>query len=278
MLGRELVEFLRGRGTPVTAAARIDLDITDPAAVDAAVLGHSVVVNAAAWTDVDGAESAERSANVINAEGPANLARACQSSGARLVQISTDYVFAGTADQPYREDAPTSPVNAYGRTKLGGERAVRDLAPEQSIVLRTSWLYGQYGASFVRTIARLEAERETIDVVDDQHGQPTWTGDVAARIVGLVEAGVGGGVWHATNAGSTTWHGLARAVFEEIGADPERVRPVSSDRFPRPAPRPAYSVLGDDAAREASVPPMRPWRTALADAAPELFHHRARLA
>lgn len=274
MLGRELVEFLRGRGIAVTAAPRTVLDITDPAVVRVAVAGHDVVVNAAAWTDVDGAERAERRAYAINADGAANLARACTAYGARLVQISTDYVFAGAADRPYREDAPTSPVNAYGRTKLGGERAVRELAPHQSIVVRTSWLYGQYGSSFVGTIARLERERDTIDVVNDQRGQPTWTGDVASRIVSLIESGVGSGVWHATNAGSTTWHGLARAVFEEVGADPERIRPVASAAFPRLAKRPAYSVLGDDAAYERGLSAMRPWRTALSDAA-GLLHHPA---
>ena len=274
MLAAELVGLLHEREVDVTPVLRQELDITDRPAVHDAVGGHDVVVNAAAWTDVDGAEDAEQEAYAINADGVGNLAGACTVAGARLVQMSTDYVFDGSATSPYAERSSVSPINAYGRTKLAGERAA--LRAPDALVVRTSWLYGSRGANFVRTIARIAQEREKLDVVDDQWGQPTWTRDVATRLVQLIDADIAPGIWHATNADSTTWCGLARAVLEELGDDPARVRPVSSDAFPRRAQRPAYSVLGDAAGNRAGVEPMRPWRDALTEAAPELFHQLTR--
>ncbi|WP_026876264.1 dTDP-4-dehydrorhamnose reductase [Jiangella gansuensis] len=267
MLGHDLVTLLDGRGAAVTAAGRDRLDITDAAAVDAAVTGHDVVVNAAAWTDVDGAESAEAAALAVNGTGPGLLAAACARHGARLVHVSTDYVFDGQASQPYAEDAETAPRSAYGRTKLAGEHAVLTGLPD-AVVVRTAWLYGQHGGNFVATMARLAAARDHVDVVDDQHGQPTWSHDVAQRIIELVDAEAPGGIYHATNSGSTTWFGLARAVFTHLGLDPERVRPTTTESFPRPAPRPAYSVLGHDGWARAGLGPLRPWEDALAEAAP----------
>jgi dTDP-4-dehydrorhamnose reductase len=261
MLGRDLLAALEGR--PVTAADRAALDVTDPAAALAAVAGHDVVVNCAAWTAVDDAESHEAAAYAVNAVGAANLARACAAAGASLVQVSTDYVFPGDAGEPYAEDAATAPRSAYGRTKLAGEWAVRALLPERSWVVRTAWLYGAHGPSFVGTMRRLMGERETLDVVDDQHGQPTWTRDLAAQLVALVDAGAPAGTYHGTNAGETTWCGLARRVFERSGADPARVHATTTDAFPRPAPRPAWSVLGHDGWARAGLAPMRPWQDAL---------------
>lgn len=261
MLGRDLVAALEGR--PVTAANRAALDVTDPTATLAAVAGHDVVVNCAAWTAVDDAETHEAAAYAVNAVGAANLARACAATGASLVQISTDYVFPGDATEPYAEDAPTAPRSAYGRTKLAGEWAVRALLPDGSWVVRTAWLYGEHGPSFVATMRRLMAERDTLDVVDDQHGQPTWTRDLAAQVVALVDAGAPAGTYHGTNAGGTTWCGLARRVFERSGADPSRVHATTTDAFPRPAPRPAWSVLGHDGWARAGLAPMRPWQQAL---------------
>jgi dTDP-4-dehydrorhamnose reductase len=269
MLGRDLVTVLRGHGE-VTAADRATLDITDPAAVADAVAGHDLVVNAAAWTDVDGAEAAEAAATAVNGEAVAGLARACAATGARLLQISTDYVFPGDARTPYPEDAPTGPVNAYGRGKLVGERAVATLLPRTGYVVRTAWLYGAHGRNFVATMLRLAAERETVDVVDDQHGQPTWTGALARQLAALGEAALRGtapaGIYHGTASGRTTWYGLARAVFTGAGLDPDRVRPTTSDRFPRPARRPAYSVLGHDRWTAAGVPPQPAWTDQLAEA------------
>jgi dTDP-4-dehydrorhamnose reductase len=268
MLGRDLVAALSG--DEVTALDRNALDITDAAAVTAAVPGHDVVVNCAAWTDVDGAEAHEPDATQVNGLGPQLLAAACAASGATMVQVSTDYVFDGTATSPYPEDAPLAPRSAYGRSKAAGEAAVRGLLPDASYVVRTAWLYGEHGRSFVRTMAELEATRDTVDVVDDQLGQPTWTRDVAAAIVSLLRADAPAGTYHATSSGETTWYGLARAVFEELGADLERVRPTTTDRFPRPAPRPAYSVLGHDAWCRVGLEPVRHWREALSESFPLL--------
>ncbi len=268
MLGRDLVEVLAAQSCEVTAVTRAELDVTDAVAVTAAVPGHDVVVNAAAWTDVDGAESHEAGATKVNGLAPQLLAAACAAAGARLVQVSTDYVFDGGATSPYPEDAPLAPRSAYGRSKAVGEQAVRQLLPKSSYVVRTAWLYGEHGGNFVRTMADLEASRETLDVVDDQVGSPTWSREVALAVLRLVRADAPAGTYHATAEGQTSWFGLARAVFEEIGADPERVRPTTTDRFPRPAPRPAYSVLGHDAWVRAGVEAPGEWRPMLHAAAP----------
>jgi len=275
MLGRDVVDVLRHSrpDDPVEAAGRADLEVTDARAVGAAVAGAvgpgDVVVHCAAWTDVDGAEAAEDAALAVNGDGTRHVAAACADRGARMVHVSTDYVFDGTGTSPYREDDPPAPVNAYGRTKLAGERAVLDLLPTSGYVVRTAWLYGGHGPSFVATVLRLATDRETLDVVDDQLGQPTWSRSLAARLVALGATGPAAppGVYHGTASGATSWYGLARAVFAEAGLDPERVRPTTSDRFPRPAPRPAYSVLGHDRWRAAGLAPLPDWRPMLAEAA-----------
>ena len=220
-------------------------------------------MNAAAWTDVDGAETQEDAATAVNGVGVANLARACAQAGARLVHVSTDYVFPGDATRPYPEDAPTAPINAYGRSKLAGELAVARLLPDTGYVVRTAWLYGTHGRNFVTTMLRLAGQREHLDVVDDQLGQPTWSYALASRLVELGDAALAGrapaGIYHGTASGETTWYGLARAVFALSGLDPERVRPTTSAQFPRPAPRPAYSVLGHDRWQSAGLSPMPDW-------------------
>lgn len=263
MLGHDLVAVLRARGHDVVAATRADLDITSaPACLDA-VTGVDAVVNAAAWTAVDDAEAHEAAAFAVNATAAANLARAAQLAGARLVTVSTDYVFAGDADVPYAEDAPVAPRSAYGRTKAAGEWAVRALCRD-SLVVRTAWLYGEHGGNFVRTMARLSTAHETLKVVDDQRGQPTWTVDVADAVERLLSAGAPAGVYHATSRGETTWHGLTRELFSLLGLDPERVLTTTTDEFPRPAPRPPYSVLGHAAWAAAGLEPLPDWRTSLA--------------
>ncbi|TQJ91943.1 dTDP-4-dehydrorhamnose reductase [Streptomyces sp. SLBN-31] len=272
MLGRDTVEELLRRGEDVTGLDRAALDITRPEAVRAALAEHrpELVVNCAAYTAVDNAETDEERALAVNGDGPRNLARACSALGARLIHVSTDYVFAGDARTPYPEDHPTGPRTAYGRTKLAGERAVTEELPTASAILRTAWLYGVHGRSFVRTMIDLESRRDTLDVVDDQRGQPTWSAEVAARVADLgPRVGRGAnGVLHATSSGETTWFELAREVFRGLGADPERVRPVGSEAYPSPAPRPAYSVLGHDRWRQLGLPPLRDWRTALHEALP----------
>ncbi len=244
---------------------RGDLDISDAAAVAEVIASvqPDVIVNAAAYTLVDAAESDEDAAYRVNAAGPAVLAAALSGTPARLIHVSTDYVFAGDASRPYEVDDPTGPKSAYGRTKLAGEIAVRELLPEASYVVRAAWVYGATGGNFVKTMARLERSRETVDVVDDQRGSPTWSADLARALVELGRSAAPPGVYHGTNTGETTWFGLARAIFEELGADPGRVQPTTTDAFPRPAPRPAYSVLSDAAWKAAGLTPLPPWRDAL---------------
>jgi dTDP-4-dehydrorhamnose reductase len=272
MLGRDLVSVLERSGETVTALTRAELDITDDAAVRDA-LRHwrpAVVANCAAWTAVDAAETAEDAALRLNGQAVAGLAAACASAGVGLIQPSTDYVFDGQARRPYAEDGVPSPGTAYGRTKLAGERAVLERLGGTGYVVRTAWLYGAHGPNFVRTMIRLERQRPDVDVVDDQRGQPTWTMDVADRIVALVRSAAPGGVYHATSSGETTWFGLAQEVFRLLGADPDRVRPVSSAAYVRPAPRPAYSVLGHEAWSRAGLSPIADWRLALRQAFPAL--------
>jgi dTDP-4-dehydrorhamnose reductase len=256
----------------VTAVGRNELNIVDPAACREIVAGHDVVVNVAAFTAVDAAETQEAAAYAVNAVGAANLARACSASRAQMVHVSTDYVFAGDDTSPYSEDAPLAPGSAYGRTKAAGEWAVQALCP-QAWIVRTAWLYGAHGPNFVKTMARLAAEQDTVSVVDDQHGQPTWTVELAGAIVRLVEAKAPFGTYHGTSAGDTTWFGFARAIFTELGLDPERVKPTNTYAFPRPAPRPSYSVLGHEAWRGAALDPLPSWRTSLTKAMPEVAPH-----
>jgi dTDP-4-dehydrorhamnose reductase len=272
MLGRDLVDVLDRQGENVTGLGRADLDITDSAAVRALILRArpAVVVNCAAWTAVDDAEAREDEALLVNGRGAENVAAACAASGSRLVHVSTDYVFGGDGVAPYAEYDRTAPRTAYGRTKLAGERAILRLLPETGYVVRTAWLYGAHGPNFVRTMIGLEPQRPFVDVVADQRGQPTWAVDVADQIVALARVAPRAGVYHATSSGEATWHELAVEVFRLLGADPARVRATVSAAFPRPAPRPAYSVLGHDRHAAAGVEPIGDWRTALSRAWPEL--------
>lgn len=261
MLGSDLAAALATRNA--TLATRAQLDVTDADAVLAAAEGHDVLINAAAYTKVDDAEAHEPEAHSINAVGAANLARAAAAHGARLVQLSTDYVFDGTATSPYAENQPHNPVSAYGRTKAEGERLALELNPGGTFIVRTAWLYGRHGGNFARTMLALAAVRDTVDVVNDQVGQPTWTADLAAQIVSLVDSDAPAGIYHGTNSGQASWFDFARAVFELGGRDPARVKPTTSAAFVRPAPRPAYSVLGHEAWAAAGLHPMRDWRDAL---------------
>ena len=263
MLGHDLVAQLEGA---VLGLTREQLDITRLDAVRQVVQPGDVVINAASWTDVDGAESSEAAAYEVNAGGARNLAIACRESGARMVQVSTDYVFSGDATSPYSEDARVDPRTAYGRTKAAGEAAVHEELPGQAWVVRTAWLYGAHGPNFVSTMRRLESERPTVEVVNDQRGQPTWSRDLARQISLMVSSAAPPGIYHATASGETTWYELARSVFRLIGADPNRVIPTTTDHFPRPARRPAFSVLGHGAWVAAGLAVMRPWDAALLEA------------
>jgi len=275
-LGSELVA--RSGDHQVRAPGSAELDITNAGAVIEAVKalveganGHSpVVLNMAAYTAVDAAETDTTRAFAVNADGPRLLAAACSAHGVPLVQVSTDYVFAGDGERPYPEDERAAPRSVYGATKAAGEEAVLG-SGARAWVVRTGWVYGAYGANFVKTMARLAASHDTVSVVDDQRGAPTWTGDLAAGLLELAGRVVGedppaAKVLHATGAGETTWFEFAGAVFTELGLDPARVRPCKTDEFPRPAPRPTYSVLSDAAWRASGLTPLRPWREALTQA------------
>jgi dTDP-4-dehydrorhamnose reductase len=272
MLGQDVVTCLERDGETALALTRADLDIIDRAAVTAAFLGcrPDIVVNCAAWTAVDEAEAHEDEAFGVNGRGARLVAAACAGSGARLIHISTDYVFAGDARRPYTEHDRCGPRTAYGRTKLAGERAVTELLPGSGYIVRTAWLYGAHGPNFVRTMIGLERRRETVDVVDDQHGQPTWTMDVAGQVIALGRSRAPAGVYHATSSGETTWFGFAREIFRLLGADTARVRPVSSGAYPRRAARPANSVLGHGAWASTGIKPIPGWQLRLHQGFPSL--------
>lgn len=261
----------------VRAPGSAELDITNAgavveavktlAAVAAAADRSPVVINAAAYTAVDAAESNAAKAFAVNGDGPRVLAAACSAHGVPLVHLSTDYVFAGDADRPYRADDPIAPRSVYGATKAAGDDAVLG-SGARAWVVRTEWVYGAYGTNFVKTMARIAGERDTVSVVDDQRGSPTWTGDLAVALLELAERvtradAPARGALHATASGHTTWYEFAGAVFSELGLDPARVRPCKTDEFPRPAARPAYSVLSDEEWRAAGLTPLRGWREAL---------------
>jgi dTDP-4-dehydrorhamnose reductase len=265
-LGTDLQAVLAQRsGDTVTALGRDRLDLTDEQQVrsvvrawlDGAAGGRRVLVNAAAYTAVDAAEDDEATALVVNGAAPGWLAQEMAGRG-RLVHVSTDYVFDGTSTQPYGVGDEPAPRTAYGRTKLAGERAVAAV-DDDAVVVRTAWVYAAHGSNFVRTMLRLEAERETVSVVDDQTGSPTWSADLARGLVAAALSPVQG-LLHATNTGATTRYDLARWVFELAGADPARVLPITTDAFPRPAPVPAYSVLDPASWTAAGLAALPPWR------------------
>jgi dTDP-4-dehydrorhamnose reductase len=261
MLGQAVAAVATRLGHEVVALSRTELDITDADHVRRVVTAAEprAIVNCAAWTDVDGAETAEAAATAVNGAGPGNLARAVAESGARLVHVSTDYVFDGTKRTPWVESDPVGPIGAYGRSKLAGELEVAAAAGDHAIV-RTAWLFGAGGRNFVDTMLALGRERDEVEVVTDQVGSPTWSAHLAEGLVELAERESDVGILHATGGGACSWYELAVEVFDRAGVRC-RVLPTTSDRFPRPARRPAYSVLGTE--RDES-PVLPPWQDGVA--------------
>jgi dTDP-4-dehydrorhamnose reductase len=243
MLGQDVMRLAGDRALGLT---RADLDVTDRDAVRAAIATDDVVINCAAWTDVDGAEEHSEAALRVNRDGARNVAEAAGT----VIYVSSDYVFDGTKGTPYVESDPVNPISEYGRSKAEGEGATLEANP-RSHVVRTSWLFGLHGTNFVATMLRLGAERDTVRVVDDQVGKPTYTGHLAYALLELPEI-VDFGLHHVTCQGQCSWYELARYVFETAGVDCE-VEPCTTAEFPRPAPRPAYSVLGSERSTR------RPW-------------------
>jgi dTDP-4-dehydrorhamnose reductase len=267
MLGADVARAGERAGHELILLARADLDITDAESVER-VLRESAsdaVVNCAAWTDVDGAESQREAAHAVNAQGAGNVARAAAAAGIPLVHVSTDYIFDGEPPldahgepRPYVESDPTGPRSVYGHTKLEGERLVL-AASARHAVARSSWLFGVGGRNFVDTMLRLAGERESVQVVDDQIGCPTWTGHLAPALLGLIEREVRGLV-HLAGAGHVSWNGFAKEIFRQAEVDC-RVEPATTAEMARPAPRPAWSALESE--RDEAIP-MPDWRDGLA--------------
>jgi dTDP-4-dehydrorhamnose reductase len=275
MVGRILTAQARRQGRDVLALTSADCDITDPEAVAGAIARGDVVVNCAALADVDRAESEPERAHAVNATAPGHLATVCARIGAGLIHLSTDYVFSGEfgaqPPRPYDIDDAPDPLSVYGRSKLAGERAVLDALP-QGHVVRTAWVYeGADGADFVSAMRRKALGTETVDVVADQIGSPTSALDLVAALLEIADGTVHGPLLHAANDGQASRFDQARAVFEAVGADPERVRPVGSDRFPRPARRPVYSALSGAGSAACGLTALRPWREALVAALETAF-------
>jgi dTDP-4-dehydrorhamnose reductase len=260
MLGRDLAAAAAVAGHDVVALARADLDITDPSAVRAATseVRPDAVVNCAAYTNVDGAESESELAQAINGDAAGHVAAAAAAAGAHVVHVSSDYVFDGTKREPYLESDPTRPQSQYGNSKLAGEHAVAENAPDAHTIVRSSWLFGIYGPCFPATIARLARERDELTVVDDQVGCPTFTGHLARALMELA-AGPPRGVLHVAASGESSWFQFAREIVAATGAECE-VRPCTTAEFPRPATRPAYSVLRS----ERGAPDLPDWQEGLA--------------
>lgn len=269
-LGSEIVESLGGR--EVAALSRSELDVTDYHSVVQTALDYApqVIVHAAAYTDVDGAESDPETAFGVNAWGTRNVALAAKASGALMCYISTDFVFDGSRDSYFEWDDP-SPLGIYGRSKLAGERETASHAPSWLIV-RTSWLCGRAGKNFAKAILSLRSTQETIPVVNDQYGSPSVASDVAEVVTQLCTRRLEG-IFHVTNSGSATWYELARAIMRSAGDDPDRIVPATTEEVPRAAKRPKSSVLGSRCLAAAGVRRPRPWREAFDDLVGELVSH-----
>jgi dTDP-4-dehydrorhamnose reductase len=262
-LGSDVVRLLSPT-VEVTARIMDELDVTDRAALRREVEGlhPDVVINCAAYTAVDRAETEPDAAYRVNVLGARNVAQAAERVGARVVYFSTDYVFDGTATQPYDEEAPLGPLSVYGRTKLLGEQATREANPDH-LILRLAWLYGSTGHNFVRTILRLAREKDQLRIVDDQVGSPTFTEDAVHQLWTALEEGCSG-TYHCVNAGQASWYTFASRIVRRLGLSIP-VIPIHTQDYPTPAHRPAYSVLADRKFELERLNSMRPWEDALDD-------------
>lgn len=261
-MGRELLGC-RPDGIELTGTSRKELDVSSLRQCREAMrrVRPDAVIHCAAYTAVDAAESEVEAAFHTNADGTANMAQASREAGAKLLYLSTDYVFDGESSAPYREDSPVGPQSIYGRSKLAGEQAVQALL-EEAFIIRTSWVYGPHGNNFVKTMLRLGYEGRDIKVVDDQVGSPTYTYDLAETILQLIRTDCYG-VYHASNAGSCSWYEFAEAIFA-LGGIEAQLQPCTTSEYPQAAKRPRYSVMSQDALAAAGIAPLRPWREALA--------------
>jgi dTDP-4-dehydrorhamnose reductase len=273
-LGIAVSQELGDRGLLFNAWSSKDLDITRGPIVRDFVsdLSPKVIINCAAWTDVDGAETNELEATRVNGDGAENLAIAAKNCGAKLIHISTDYVFSGESNSPWQTGDAVNPQSAYGRTKAAGESRVLENYRENSSIVRTAWLYSPWGKNFAKTMTRLAFNGDVqVRVVNDQIGQPTSATDFAKQLVELGLSSSPAGIYHGTNSGEATWFGFAQEIFKLAGGDINRVVPISSCEYPRPAKRPTFSVLSHESWAKTSVKPMRDWRIALEEAMPSII-------
>jgi dTDP-4-dehydrorhamnose reductase len=273
-LGIAVSKELSVRGISFTAWSSLDLDIAvGPLVLDLiSKLSPKVIVNCAAWTDVDGAETNELQASRVNGDGAGNLAKAAKSCGAKLIHVSTDYVFSGVSKSPWQVTDAINPQSAYGRTKADGERRIIEAYPEKSSIVRTAWLFSPWGKNFAKTMTEIAINSfGEVQVVDDQIGQPTFATDLAIQLIELGTSGPLAGIYHCTNSGEGTWFEFARNVFKLAGADVNRVIPVASSEYPRPAKRPSYSVLSHEGWPKTTFQPMREWQIALQEAMPAII-------
>ena len=273
-LGLALQAELGELGIHYVATDSAQLDITNQLLVDQLVgsVKPMVIINAAAWTDVDSAESNESAAYQVNAVGPQNLAIAAEKQGARLVQVSTDYIFSGESSAPWSEASEHNPKSVYGSTKSEGEKLVLKELPNATYIVRTAWLYSADKKNFAKTMTKLALNSSgEVRVVNDQVGQPSLAADLAKQIVKLVQSAAPVGIYHGTNSGQATWFEFAQEIFRLAGADVSRIVPVSTSEYPRPAKRPAFSVLGHENWAKTKVAPMRDWRIALQEAMPTII-------
>jgi dTDP-4-dehydrorhamnose reductase len=273
-LGIAVSQELDKHGIAFDAWSSKDLDITQSSNTSEAIekLSPIVIINCAAWTDVDGAESHEIDASRVNSDGPENLAIAAKRWNSKLIHVSTDYVFSGDSQSPWQISDEINPQSAYGRTKAQGESRVLANYSENSFIVRTAWLYSPWGKNFAKTITKLAIQGTgEVRVVNDQVGQPTSASDLAKQLVELGLSTSPAGIFHGTNSGQASWYEFAQEIFNLAGADVGRVTPVSSSEYPRPAKRPSYSVLSHDAWASTSVKPLSDWRIALAEAMPAII-------
>ena len=274
-LGNAITRELDFRKINYVAFGSKDLDITSAQNVNK-IIGEvkpDVIVNAAAWTDVDGAESNSDLAFAVNGRGVENLATACVHFGAILVHVSTDYVFSGQSDRPWHEDSRLDPQSVYGHSKAAGELAIAKIYPARSYIVRTAWLYSEFGKNFAKTMCNLAISTDKeVKVVSDQIGQPSNANELAAQLIDLVQSGATFGIYHGTNSGQASWFEFAQEIFKLSGADVQRVTPVSSSQFPRPAKRPNYSVLSHDSWGSSGIAPMADWKSVLEKSMPAILH------
>jgi dTDP-4-dehydrorhamnose reductase len=273
-LGIALTEELDSRGLVFSAFDSKDLDITQSSIIRDLVsqVSPMVIVNCAAWTDVDAAETNEAQASKVNSYGAENIALVAKNCGAKLIHVSTDYVFSGESETPWQVADEINPQSAYGRTKADGEGRVIGTYPENSSIVRTAWLYSPWGKNFAKTMTRLALNGDgEVRVVNDQIGQPTSATDLAKQLVELSLSSSPAEIYHSTNSGQATWFEFAQEIFKLSGADVNRIIPVSSSEYLRPAKRPSYSVLSHDSWAKTTIKPMRDWRIALIDAMPAII-------